>query len=265
MELKSSKILENIEVCKNYFFMKIAWKNADKFFLPGQFCMLEVSSGLDPILRRPFSIFETDEENFTIAYKKIGKGTNFLSQKRAGDEINLIAGLGNNYLDQNFDFKNYEKILVVGGGTGIASVHFLHSVLKSKNVSHRLLLGARSADDFFCLHKFPKPNENLKIMTDDGTFGEKGFLTDYFGANDLSNSLIFMCAPDIVVKKSFEKLKEKNVKNFRFYASFEEYMACGIGICSGCAIKIKQNNGFIYKNVCKDGAIFDVEEVLWED
>jgi dihydroorotate dehydrogenase electron transfer subunit len=264
IKLIACKVLENKEICKNYFCIKIDWLNADKTFLQGQFVELEVSSSLDPVLRRPFSIFDCDETSFSIAYKKIGKGTDLLSQKKAGDFISVIGPLGNSYpIDLITGYKN---ILIIGGGTGVASVHYLAKILDKKNINYGMLIGFKSQHDIYCLDEIKslKTTGKIIITTDEGSFGHKGFVPDYFDEFDVNNTLIFMCGPEIIIRKWHAKMKEHKIKDFKFYASFEEYMACGIGICNGCVIKIKNEAGYKYKRVCKDGTIFDVEEVIWD-
>jgi dihydroorotate dehydrogenase electron transfer subunit len=283
--IKNCKILKNDCVEKDYFILELEFENAEENFYPGQFIEIEVSESLDVLLRRPFSIFDCSKDSIKIAYKLIGKGTTFLSKRYVGEYLNIIAPLGNAYPVNLISIENFqneneiENVFIIGGGTGSASVHYLvkdiceKNLFKPKNIY--LIFGFKSKNDIFCLKELQKLKDkykdlNLFITTDDGSYqnGEKGFITDHFDIfkEKMKKSIFFMCGPEIIVKKMFFKLKEEDI-NFKMFGSFEEYMACGIGICNGCVIKIKNeknDNKFVYKRVCKDGAIFNVEEVIWD-
>jgi dihydroorotate dehydrogenase electron transfer subunit len=248
------KILANDEVCKNNFIMQIEWPNADKTFMPGQFIEVETTINLDPLIRRPFSIFDTDENSLKIAYKKLGKGTTTLSSRKIGEMINIIGPLGNFY--PTHKIKNAQKIVIVGGGTGIASVHYLAKFLDKTNQNYTLLIGFRSQAEIFC-------DLNLKgeiiLTTNDGSVGKKGFVTEHFDFKNLEkNTIIFICGP-MPMTRAIQALNPENI----IYASLEEYMGCGLGLCNGCVVKLKKENGFEFKRVCKNGPIFNLKDILW--
>jgi dihydroorotate dehydrogenase electron transfer subunit len=115
----------------------------------------------------------------------------------------------------------------------------------------KVLLGFRSEEDMFCLEHFSDP----VVVTEDGSFGEKGLVTDVMDRLDFD--YVMCCGPEPMLKAVYEKAIEKNVAGGQF--SFEERMGCGFGACMGCSCKTKYG----YKRICKDGPVLDMEEIVW--
>jgi dihydroorotate dehydrogenase electron transfer subunit len=254
MKQKLCKIIENKKLCQDYFLLKLNWENAGSSFLPGQFVEILVSNLTDPLLRKPFSIFNTEKNSFSIVYRVIGKGTQILSQKKQGDSLDVIGALGNGYDISKNNIKN-KNILLVGGGTGVASLFYLANVLIKQKIKFKFFAGFRSKQDIFCFADVKKIN----ISTDDGSFGYKGLILDLVKKDINKNSVIFTCGPKnmlIAMQKNFSGKCD-------VYASFEEYMACGIGICSGCVVKIKDKENYVYSKVCKDGPVFKLTDIMF--
>jgi dihydroorotate dehydrogenase electron transfer subunit len=241
---KNYKIISNKEVCAGYFELKVKADDVAKHCFPGRFFMIEVPG---VFLRRPISIHDVKKDVLSFLYKVVGEGTTILSRISAGT-IQLLGPLGKGYDLEIYKDFNY---VIIAGGTGIASVHLLATKLGKKGT---LYYGARSAKDLLCLNKFEKLGWKIEVSTEDGSKGYKGYITDVVKKNLKSNDVIFVCGPTSMLKKLLEIAKEKNVKGF---VSLEEKMACGIGNCQGCAVKI---NGQI-KMTCKDGPIFKIEQV----
>jgi dihydroorotate dehydrogenase electron transfer subunit len=252
MKQKLCKIIEHKKLCKDYFYLKLNWDNAK--FLPGQFVEILVSNSTDPLLRKPFSIFNSEKNNFSIVYRVIGKGTQILSQKNKGDYLDVIGPIGNGYDISKKNIKN-KNILLVGGGTGVASLFYLANVLSKQKIKFKFFAGFRSKQDIFCFADVKKIN----ISTDDGSFGYKGLILDLVKKDINKNSLIFTCGP-----KNMLIAMQKNFCNIcDVYASFEEYMGCGIGICNGCVVKIKNKENYNYFKVCKDGPVFKLDKIVF--
>jgi dihydroorotate dehydrogenase electron transfer subunit len=241
---KSYDIISNKEICVGYFELKIKVGNVSKHCLPGQFFMIEVPG---VFLRRPLSVSDVKEDTLSFLYKVVGKGTSILSKISFG-KIQLLGPLGKGY-----DLKTYKNsdYVIIAGGTGIASVHFLAAKLIKKGT---LYYGARSQKDLLCLDKFENLGWEIEISTEDGSEGYKGYITDILQKNLKSNDVIFACGPTPMLKKVLEIAKGKNVKGF---VSLEEKMACGLGNCQGCAVKVDGKT----KMVCKDGPVFKMEQV----
>lgn len=228
---------------------------------PGQFVNIRCCEGNELLLRRPISICSVDKEKgtFIIAFMVKGKGTRYLSQRKPGDFLDIIGPSGN-----SFDISGeYHKVLAVGGGIGVFPLLYL---LDTINDPYKCsLVGFRSKDDLVLLDEFEFCSNKVGVCTNDGSAGEKAFVTEMLEKELINNKwdIIYACGP-------FEMLKKVHLLavnyNVRCQVSLEQRMGCGIGACLVCACKIKSmgNNGWTYKHVCKDGPIFWSTDVVWE-
>jgi dihydroorotate dehydrogenase electron transfer subunit len=222
---------------------------------PGQFYMLQVSSGLDPLLKRAFSLFRRTSYGIQLLYRTVGKGTSLLRDMKEGAIIEVLGPLGNGYPALSAD----EVPLVVAGGIGIASVFPL-----IKKVSGRayVFYGAKTKDEILMVEELGRLSGELLISTDDGTCEKKGtaleLLNHFLLRREqlVSGFVIYACGPKPLLKEVSITAAAHNIKA---YLSLEEHMACGIGACLGCVTKTK--NG--YKRVCKEGPVFTSEEIVW--
>ncbi len=194
---------------------------------------------------RPFSVsdFDADNKIFTILFKLKGDGTKYLSELKINDKVEFLAPLGNKF---NLINKNS---LLVGAGIGIAPMLFLKKELNQKNIKNYLISGFKSKD------------EVIK-GSDETVIG--GSVLDNIDkiVKDKNIELIYSCGPKIVLKGICDIAKANNIDCF---IAMEKLMACSIGVCRGCAIKLRKNNEIIRASVCKDGASLRGEEVVWED
>ncbi|MCE5301002.1 MAG: dihydroorotate dehydrogenase electron transfer subunit [Spirochaetia bacterium] len=224
---------------------------------PGQFINILVSESYTPLLRKPISVYDAYDRFVEIVYKVAGDGTRLLSQKKQGENIDLIGPLGNSYLDfQSQIPDNRCRIILIGGGTGAASVHFLAGCLKNYGIPFTFIQGAR------CKTQMVAPAEFKKLgclfTTDDGTLGKKGYVSGLLKEKLTDNTVIYTCGPKPMLRAIRDVAKTK--KNVKVFASFEEYMGCGIGACLSCVI---ETNEGVNKRVCKDGTVFDLDEVAF--
>lgn len=231
---------------------------------PGQFVNVLVSETYEPLLRRPFSIFDFTPKGIEIVYKVIGKGTELLSQKKAGEKLNIIGPLGNGYPISGLATKKLSTVnrqpstVLIGGGTGAASVYFLAKTLKAKRIPFTLIQGARKKELLLAVKEY----KSMKALfaSEDGSIGKKGFVTDILKNVLNDNAVIFTCGPKPMFRAIQDTARAK--KNVKIYASFEEYMGCGIGACLSCVIPVKKGEDFEYKRVCKEGTVFNLSEVI---
>ena len=237
-------IISNKQLCADYYELELQEETFSKHCRPGQFFMLSVPG---VFLRRPLSIYDAKDMKISFLYKVVGKGTKILSQMQSG-EVQILGPLGKGY-DLKLNENSYP--VIVAGGTGIASLHYLAAKLEKKGT---LYYGVRSINDLLCIDKFKKLGWEISVSTEDGTEGYKGYITDVLEKNLKSTDTLFVCGPTPMMKKVLSIAKEKQAKGF---VSLEEKMACGIGNCQGCAVKI---NGE-YKMTCKEGPVFKLEEV----
>lgn len=216
--------------------------------LPGQFCQLKVPG---VFLRRPLSISLANSGEVEFIYRVVGSGTNKLSELKLGQKISVLGPLGNAYPLENL--KNKTPILVAGG-TGIASLSFLVSKLKGNCI---VFYGARTEKDIIQTDFFKKIGCKVFVATEDGSAGTKGFVTDIFEEmlTDYKNPVVYTCGPNAMMLKVAEICKRNKING---YASLEEKMACGTGVCQGCVVKIKGE----YKRVCADGPVFEIDSIV---
>jgi len=199
-----------------------------------------------PILRRPFSIHRFRKSGIEILYKVKGIGTRMLSFLKKGDRLNLLGPCGN-----GFKIKEAPSILV-GGGMGVAPIFALAESLKSSSVT--CLMGARTKNELLMVNEFQGLGINFRIATDDGSCGRKGTVLDLLLSHYTASATVYACGP-LPMLSSIIKFAKENKASCQIL--MEERMGCGMGSCLCCALPTKVG----YKKVCKDGPVFDVEEL----
>lgn len=226
---------------------------------PGQFVMIKTATGKDPILRRPFSIHQTSATGRIQIYFKItGRGTGLLAHSREGEVLDVFGPLGH-----GFDIHRDRPACIVGGGLGIAPMLFLAKqiVTVKKDTSNDLILfGGKNIHEVEPLvTDFEQIGLHLTTATDDGSYGQKGFVTDLIRSHDLPrDTVIYACGPDGMLEQLHLYCQEKG---FECQVSVESVMACGMGACLGC--NIPATNGH-YVHVCFEGPVFNAEELVWK-
>lgn len=222
---------------------------------PGNFLEIRVSENIEPLLRRPISIYNIDKENQIVEFifQIKGKGTKILAEKRVGDKIDIIGPLGYGV----FNIKQYKKVSVIGGGIGIFPLYELAKQLESDVTMY---LGFRNKDYVVLEDEFKKVSNQLVITTDDGSYGKKGFAIEYLKEDCKKEKpdIIFACGP-LPMLKAIKQFSEE--EGIPCQISLEEKMGCGIGACLGCAVKVTSNGIVRYSHVCKQGPVFFANEV----
>ncbi len=219
----------------------------DASVTPGQFLNFRVG-GL--YLRRPLSVCDmaNNRKRASVVLRVVGKGTEELTWLREGDTVDTLVGLGN-----GFDLsKAGDRPLLVGGGVGAAPLVWLCRELCRRGAQVRVVLGFRTGADVLLARDFRSFGASVTVVTEDGSFGEKGFVTDV--VKTLSYSHFYACGP-LPMFRALEKVAATDGQY-----SFEARMGCGFGACMGCALP-ELTGG---KRVCKDGPVFRREEVRWE-
>lgn len=247
------KILNNEKIRKDIFLLIVEDEKIATTVNPGQFVHIRLKEYSPFILRRPFSIHYIENNSFHILYKIVGKGTAMLSTYKTGDEIDIIGPLGNGFeLTKDENTIWHKSVLLVAGGMGIAPLYFVAKKIYELKGSINTLIGASTKDELLCRENFEKLG-TVSISTDDGSDGTKGFVTDLLKGIP-KPEIIFACGP-MPMLKVIQSYADTNFIPCQL--SLEQRMACGIGICLGCAVRVK--NG--YKYVCKDGPVFWSNEV----
>ena len=266
MKLLSGEILANKKYGSSLYKLEVFSPYICRNAIPGQFVEVKCSTedATDPLLRRPFGIYEIDKRFnvFSLLYIVRGKGTAFLSRMEKGQNLDFIGPLGNGL---KLDLDDGKKYILIGGGIGIAPLCLAAAHLAEKEKEILFIAGFKDNVFFSWEKDIAKITQNYRIFTEDGSFGEKGLPTSYLAANikKLNNSTIIACGPSDMLRVIQEILV--NAHGFTALSLLEERMACGIGACMGCVIKIKEADGtVVYKKVCSDGPVFNLMEVIFE-
>ena len=258
------EIIENKKISSDCYRMTFTSKEIAEQARPGQFLHIRCTESYDPLLRRPISIHSIKNNVIAVLYKVVGKGTNLLSKKVSGEFLDVIGPLGNSFDYQSLITGHLSPILV-GGGIGIAPLYFLTQRLVKQCSNVTVLIGVDTKCNILCIDEFKKLDCKVKISTDDGSYGLHGTVVDLL-KNELvplnSKLKVFTCGPVAMLKHVNQLVCKYNVS---CQVSLERQMACGIGACMGCTIKIRKNRMFDYKQVCKDGTVFDIKEIVWEE
>ncbi len=261
-------VLSNTEVVPEFFRLAFEAPHIAAKARPGQFLMLSLPSLRDPLLPRPFAVFLVEEQRVEILYRRVGKGTGLLSRVREGEPVRVLGPLGNGFVLPD----PAAKSIIVAGGCGIASVHFLLlNLLKRPSASTALLYGVRSHQEIIPLEPLEKRGLLVRIATEDGRRGLKGTVTDLLSTflehlAPLSETLVesFVCGPLPMLRAVAAQMNRLGIKA---QFSLESRMACGYGVCQGCVLPFKAGEvpGTIrYRKVCAEGPVFSPEEVCWD-
>ena len=218
---------------------------------PGQFIM--VHCGEETLLRRPLSIHQVaNNSKLAFLVNVVGKGTHWLAQCQVGDNIDLLGPLGNRFSIH----PESDKLLLLAGGIGIAPLRFLADEAVKRGRSVTLLYGTPTA------HRYPEdllpPQIKLVTVSEDGSAGKKGLITDLLPDFIDWADQIFACGP-LPMYQAMTQIAE--LKDTPVQVSLETRMGCGRGICYGCTVKTRGG----LKQVCWNGPVFSLDDVLWDE
>jgi len=249
-----ARVIENSEVMPGTYLVWVESGKVAEMAKPGQFVM--VWCGEETLLRRPLSIHQKEGDRIALLVRVVAKGTHWLSQCKAGDGLDILGTLGNGFAIA----PDSKDLLMVAGGIGIAPLCFLAQQALSKGCWVTLLLGAATASQLYPSHLIPGGVETV-VATEDGTAGRKGMVTDILPDFAGGADQVFACGPmamyrDMAANKGRLKLDGRAVQ-----VSLEVRMGCGRGICYGCTLKTRRG----LKQVCTDGPVFNMEDIVWEE
>lgn len=259
-ELIQAELVKKEQLKPDIFKFCVKAETIVKNAKPGHFVEIRVTNQTEPFLRRPISIYSLNKENgiLEFIFQVKGKGTEILSQRKEGENIDIMGPLGFG----TFKIENYKNIAIIGGGIGIFP---LYELAKQATEAEKLVntyLGFRNKEYVTLEEEFKKVSNNLTITTDDGTYKEKGFAIDFL-KQDLEKQkidCIYACGPLPMLKAVQQLSLEKGID---CQISLEQRMACGIGACLGCAVKKAQSpqDAPEYYHVCKGGPVFQARDV----
>ena len=241
------------QIHERYVLLKLTDDRPLPEMLPGQFIEVRVDGSPSTFLRRPISINFVDrvQNVLWLLVATVGEGTRRLAELKAGDLLNCLLPLGNGFTPA----KQGEKVLLIGGGVGVAPLLYMGAEMQRQGVEPTFLLGARTANDLLLTNIYNRYGR-VFVTTEDGSEGEKGFVTNHSILQQEQFDRISTCGPTPMMKAVARLAKEKGIV---CEASLENLMACGLGACLCCVEKTTEGN----LCVCKDGPVFDVRRLLW--
>ena len=255
-----AKLLSKSELIPGIFKFSVQANEIVNSAKPGNFIEIRVNDSIEPFLRRPISIYNMDKENgiLEFIFQVKGKGTEILSKRNEGELIDIVGPLGYG----TFKYSDYNNIAIIGGGIGIFPLYELAKNAKNDNKNVSIYLGFRKKDLVMLEKEFDNVSNNLVITTDDGTYGQKGFAIDFL-KKDLENNkidCIYACGPLPMLRAIRSLAMEQDIP---CQISLEERMACGLGVCLGCAVKTAKSPADApeYWHVCKGGPVFQAKDV----
>ena len=237
------KITENKLIAERTYYMTLEG-DTSAITASGQFVNIKLDGFY---LRRPISVCDCEDGKLTIIYKVVGNGTEKMSELSAGDELDVLCGLGNGY-DTS---KSGDSPVLIGGGVGVPPMYMLCKKLISEGKNVSVILGFNSEKEVFGVEEFEATGAKVYVATVDGSVGTKGFVTDVL--KDIDYSYFYTSGP-MPMFRAIEGMAKTSGQY-----SFEERMGCGFGACMGCSCKTKYGN----KRICKDGPVLEREEIVW--
>ncbi len=262
-----AEVLENTRLSPDYNVLALSAPAIARVAEPGQFVMLKTSAGLDPLLRRPFSIFERLRDDngavtgLSILNKRVGAGTARLYDARPGDRIGVLGPLGRPFVPVDPPAEAW----MVAGGVGLAPFATLAEALSARGTAMTLFYGARTAADLHCASLFERPGIRLVLTTEDGSRGEHGRVTAPLERAVASvparTPTIYACGPTPMMRAVAAIGTRAGLP---VAVSLEPTMGCGMGGCYSCVVRVRHAGGTHFVRSCLDGPVFDANAVVWE-
>lgn len=252
------KVTANERLHQNYCLLKLTVEQPLPEMFPGQFVEVRVDNSPSTFLRRPISINYVDKQanELWLLIQLVGEGTRKLAEARVGDIINVMLPLGNGFTIPSSEERG-KKLLLIGGGVGTAPMLYLGAWLKTAGFEPTFLLGARSQNDLLQLEQFRTYGE-VFVTTEDGSMGEKGYVTNHSLLKNTHFDHIYTCGPKPMM---MAVARYASAENIDCEVSLENTMACGLGACLCCVEKLKDEH---HVCVCTEGPVFNIKKLSWQ-
>jgi dihydroorotate dehydrogenase electron transfer subunit len=265
-------VVENVRMARATYRVRLTAPEIAQAILPGQFVMLRLPATTDPLLGRPFALYDTviDDHGrpigLDIVYLVVGKVTGLLAEARPGDQLFLWGPLGNRFPLPD------GRVMFVGGGIGqtpflaygrelLGGRGYGGAAPKRAAANVEMCYGVRSADLAAGVHDFRAVGVEVHLASDDGSIGHHGFVTELVTNRPRPDHLIG-CGPEPMLRRLAKLAAQWEVP---CHLSLETPMACGIGICFSCVTRVQSADGWDYRRVCTEGPIFDAATLAWDD
>jgi dihydroorotate dehydrogenase electron transfer subunit len=266
------RVLDNVPLARNTYRVRLLEPQLAAAIRPGQFLMLRLPGTTDPLLGRPFALYDTvlDDTNrpvgLDVVYLVVGKMTARLAGVRAGDKLEAWGPLGNGFTA----LEGVPHVGLVAGGIGqtpfLAYVRQLlggrgYGGQPAKKAAERVTLyyGVRTADLAAGVEDFRGAGATVHLASDDGSLGEKGFVTQLLERHGPPDHLVG-CGPEPMLHALADLARRWGTP---CEVSLETPMACGVGVCFSCVVKVKAGQGWDYRRCCVEGPVFDAAAVEW--
>jgi len=263
MKILKSEILSNDRYGPEIYRMELFSPHIVKNVEAGQFVNVKCSpdGSRDPLLRRPFSVFDIEKKFnvFSILYNIKGRGTSYMSSLKKGDVLDYSGPLGK---PAGLSLSK-SNILLIGGGIGIAPLNLIAKLAHESGKTVKVMAGFKDSALLRWERDLVRLGLKYRIFSEDGSWGETGLVCDhiYDEPGIFRDHDIFCCGPVEMLKVLKKQLDGDNIEAT---VLLEEKMACGIGACNGCVIKIKKGNDVDYARVCREGPAFRISEVIFD-
>ncbi|UCF31246.1 MAG: dihydroorotate dehydrogenase electron transfer subunit [bacterium] len=255
--LMEAEVLTNTEVAAGLWRLRLGmpqWSRSEPS--PGQFVMVRVSDDGDPLLGRPFGIagfwLHGPTAEMEIIFRVVGKGTGFMTRWSSGSPVRLLGPLGNGFPLPPLG----SRCILVAGGVGLPPLLALARSLESggRGGDVLLLYGEANRDRMLDLDTLPDLGVRFATCTEDGSCGREGLVTDLLAAAEIGeDSLVYACGPAPMMRAVHERVSGRCLDSFY---SLESRMACGFGVCAGCAVEVREGDEWTYVRVCSEGPVF---------
>lgn len=247
-------IKENVRLNSHYVLLVLTASEKLPEILPGQFVEVRVDGSPTTFLRRPLSVHYVDysANELWLLIQIVGDGSKRLSELKPGELLNIILPLGKGF---TLPANKTAKIMLIGGGCGVAPLLYLGAYLKQNGYTCDFLLGARTKEDLLQLEEYKKYG-NVYTTTEDGSYGEKGYVTLHSVLNENKIDKIYTCGPTPMMKAVAAYAKNTDTD---CEVSLENTMACGIGACLCCVTNTTEG----HVCVCTEGPVFNITRLKW--
>jgi dihydroorotate dehydrogenase electron transfer subunit len=265
----AAEVMANTRLSPDYNVLALNAPDIARVAAPGQFVMVQTQPGLDPLLRRPFSIFERLRDRsgapigLSLLNKRVGVGTSRLFSARPGDRIAILGPLGHAFVPVSPPARAW----MVAGGVGLAPFATLADALAERGTPMDLFYGARSSADLHYAEQFERRGARLHLSTEDGSRGERGRVTapltralgdESRGRDPLT---IYACGPTAMMRAV---AAQGEASGHPVFVSLEPVMGCGMGGCYSCVVPVRRGEGRQFVRACLEGPVFDSRAVVWD-